>query len=112
MPEIRGKDAEAIRREIAEGTPNTPERTAFIREADAVYKRGRDMSANDLMRMDFLQRWFVGADFQWGDLPQPVIVIALPADAKVGADLRETVDRMIAARNREPHYPTQDSPRG
>jgi hypothetical protein len=40
-PTAYGKDAEKIQREIAEGTPDTPERIARIREADALYARLR-----------------------------------------------------------------------
>lgn len=38
-PTIKGRAAEIIRREIEHGTPNTPERVQWIREADEVYRR-------------------------------------------------------------------------
>lgn len=34
---IRGIDAEAIAKEIRDGTPNTPERVAMLRKADRIY---------------------------------------------------------------------------
>lgn len=36
---VTGAAAEEIRREIREGTPNTPERVAALKRADEVYRR-------------------------------------------------------------------------
>ena len=36
---ITGADAEAIARELVEGTPDTPERRDLMRRADAIYAR-------------------------------------------------------------------------
>jgi len=38
---ITGEAADAIRREIREGTPNTPERIENMRRADEVYEKWR-----------------------------------------------------------------------
>jgi len=41
-PDVTGADADAIRKEIEEGTPNTPERVETMRRADEVYRRYSD----------------------------------------------------------------------
>jgi len=37
-PEVTGKAAKVILREVQEGTPNTPERTAMFRRADETFR--------------------------------------------------------------------------
>jgi hypothetical protein len=40
-PVVRGRDADRIRHEMVHGTPNTPQRVATIRRADALIARMR-----------------------------------------------------------------------
>jgi hypothetical protein len=47
----------------------------------------------DEERMDLAEKLFMAVDFQWGDPPQPVMVLALPRGADVSASLRDTLDR-------------------
>lgn len=41
-PTIRGKAADRIRQEIQHGTKNTPDRVAFIRKSDEVYRQATE----------------------------------------------------------------------
>ena len=43
-PVVTGKDAEIIRREIREGTPNTPERVQWMRESVNLYREINERS--------------------------------------------------------------------
>lgn len=44
---VTGEDAEIIQREIAHGTPDTPERIERIRSADEIYRRVGERSSTD-----------------------------------------------------------------
>jgi hypothetical protein len=53
----------------------------------------------DTERMNWLAENLFGADFDYGDPDNPihVLTIRIPEGARVGSDLRDNVDRFLAA---------------
>lgn len=60
----------------------------------------------DVRRLDWMQEHFVGADFDYGDAPNEtvcVLLIEVSPTAKVGADLRTTIDSSLPDAATAPH---------
>lgn len=53
--------------------------------------------AEDARRYRWLKSRYFGADFRYGDPPEPVLVFTLPARALINASLDRTVDESMRA---------------
>lgn len=82
---------------MSQGVFNADDREVFLSAADELDRLTTELAAakKDAERWKYWKPRLIAADFEWGQLKEPVLVFSL--NCKISADIDKSTDEAIAA---------------